>query len=191
MPVSHRRDLKTAAERRRLKVVHFPSLDPIEYLKPWLEGRLDLDVMWLLNPDFCQYLRTLRQRQGLSMRQAAEQIGVSQAQYSRVEAGERNPTEDFVRRAAEALDWDLAELLDLAGFMVLLPDDEAVAAMTAVDRDFENMLFQPEIRPARITNEEAALFSPRHREIYVDSVKRILAHERAGGSFEFEQGEEE
>ena len=59
-------------------------------------------------------LRKERERQSLSMNAVAERAGLSQQMVSYVERGMRNPTLDTLLRITEALDIELALLLQRA-----------------------------------------------------------------------------
>lgn len=67
---------------------------------------------------FCDVLRTLRERQGLSMRQLAEKSGVSAAEISRIESGFRQkPSPDLLRALAPALGVPYNTLMVEAGYL--------------------------------------------------------------------------
>ncbi len=67
---------------------------------------------------FGETIRELRRAKGLTLRALGAQVGVSHAYISKVENGRLDfgdyPSEDLIRRLAEALDADEEELLLLA-----------------------------------------------------------------------------
>ena len=54
-----------------------------------------------MNPDFSRSLSLLRQERGLSQRQVAKELGISQALLSHYENGIREPGLPFVVRACD------------------------------------------------------------------------------------------
>jgi transcriptional regulator with XRE-family HTH domain len=59
-------------------------------------------------------LRQLREAKGLSMNQVAERSGLSQQMVSYVERGMRNPTLETLLRMTDALEADLARVIQRA-----------------------------------------------------------------------------
>jgi transcriptional regulator with XRE-family HTH domain len=57
-------------------------------------------------------LRTLRQRQGLSVAQLAERSGIARATVTKLEAGQGNPTIDTLYALADVLGAALGDLID-------------------------------------------------------------------------------
>lgn len=55
-------------------------------------------------------LRAARERAGLSTRDVAARLGISQPYYTRVETGGRKPSLDWLHEAARAIGCDPAEL---------------------------------------------------------------------------------
>ena len=62
--------------------------------------------------DAARLLRRLRQDRGQSLRAAAGDLGVAASHLSRLERGEKSPSDDLIRRAAQyyGLDNDLVTL---------------------------------------------------------------------------------
>ena len=54
-----------------------------------------------MNPDFSRSLSLLRQERGLSQRQVAKELGISQALLSHYENGIREPGLNFVVKACD------------------------------------------------------------------------------------------
>ncbi|MGH8903160.1 MAG: helix-turn-helix domain-containing protein [Egibacteraceae bacterium] len=62
------------------------------------------------------YVRQAREQAGLSVRQLAAEAGVAASNISRIENGETTlPTLELLKRIADVLDIDLAELLEYRG----------------------------------------------------------------------------
>jgi transcriptional regulator with XRE-family HTH domain len=57
-------------------------------------------------------LQRLRREKGLSQEELADRAGIHQTYLSGVERGKRNPTVVVLQRIAEALDADIADLVE-------------------------------------------------------------------------------
>jgi transcriptional regulator with XRE-family HTH domain len=57
------------------------------------------------------FLKQWREKAGLNQEQAADRIGLTQSQLSRIERGDSPYNQDFLERAAEAYQCDPADLL--------------------------------------------------------------------------------
>ena len=65
-----------------------------------------------------EYLKNLRSELKLSQRALSEKSGVSNAEISRIESGERKrPSEDVLRALALGLNVDVNELIEKANYM--------------------------------------------------------------------------
>jgi transcriptional regulator with XRE-family HTH domain len=69
--------------------------------------------------EFGDKLKSVRERQELTLQDVATAAGISRAAVSRLESGDRNPSRPMVKRLAVALGWEMQEALRSAGF---LPD---------------------------------------------------------------------
>ncbi len=70
-------------------------------------------------------LQQIREDQGLSQTQFAELVGTSQSTISQIEAGERNPSYDMLRRLATALSVTIGYVLGETEISDLNPEEEA------------------------------------------------------------------
>lgn len=67
--------------------------------------------------NFSDYIRELRNAQGISQRQLARRVGMSNAEISRIESGERTlPRVTSIKVLAMALGVDEVELLKKVGY---------------------------------------------------------------------------
>jgi HTH-type transcriptional regulator, competence development regulator len=83
--------------------------------------------------NFGQFLRSLRKRQGLSLRDAEKKCGVSNAYIAQLEKGDRPPPRpNILRKLAQAYNVTVRELLLRAGYLdepeVTATDEERVEA---------------------------------------------------------------
>ena len=82
-----------------------------------------------MNADFSRTLALLRQEKEISQRQAARELGISQALLSHYENGVREPGLAFVRKACDYYNVSADYLLGRSE----LPDAASNAAQTATD----------------------------------------------------------
>jgi transcriptional regulator with XRE-family HTH domain len=90
------------------------------------------------------YLRDLRNRQRLSLREVGEKVGVSSSYLSQVETGERRPRAEILRKLAPAYGVPVRDVLEVAGFL-----DEPEAKLTDAEHlewAFQCVLSDPEYR---------------------------------------------
>lgn len=110
--------------------------------------------MWRRNPEFPNYLRRTREKAGLSVRQAAPEIGVSVPYLSRLETGgpAKRPDVQRLYRMADVYGVDRRAMLINAGVKVELPPE--LAYFDKLDSQFAAIMLDPAIKPARL-NEDA------------------------------------
>ncbi|MDO8751703.1 MAG: helix-turn-helix transcriptional regulator [Dehalococcoidia bacterium] len=92
-----------------------------------------------------QYLRELRQRVRLSLREVEQKVGVSNSYLSQVETGQRRPGTNVLKRLAPLYGVSVRDLLELAGHLVetpagVPPEDEEV------ERAYQFVLSDPRFR---------------------------------------------
>lgn len=84
-----------------------------------------------MRADFGEYMRTLRKRQRLSMRDAEKMSGVSNAYLAQIEKGDRPPpSPDILRKLAPAYKVAVRDLLEAAGYLeepeMTMPEEERI-----------------------------------------------------------------
>jgi transcriptional regulator with XRE-family HTH domain len=90
------------------------------------------------------YLRDLRIKQRLSLREVGERVGLSGSYLSQIETGERRPSAEILRKLAPAYGVPVRDVLEVAGFL-----DEPEAVMSDADHlewAFQCVLSDPEYR---------------------------------------------
>ncbi len=94
---------------------------------------------------FGQYLKSLRERQRMSLREAERERGVSNAFIAQIERGDRPaPSPDILRKLAAAYKVTVRELLEKAGYL-----DEPEMKMSEeerVERAYRYAVEDPEFR---------------------------------------------
>jgi len=63
------------------------------------------------------YLRDLRNKRRLSLREVCEEVGVSVSYLSQIETGERKPSAEILRKLAPAYGVPVRDILEVAGFL--------------------------------------------------------------------------
>ncbi len=90
---------------------------------------------------FGQYLRTLRKRQGLTLKQVEKAAQVSNAYVSQIERGLRNPPHpDILTRLAKVYEVPARELMVQAGY---LGEDAEMEERRKLDQAFEHVASDP------------------------------------------------
>jgi len=96
-------------------------------------------------PSFSEYLKSLREKQRMSLRDAERESGVSNAYIAQIERGDRPaPSPEILRKLAIAYKVTVRELLEKAGYL-----DEPEMKMSEeemVDRAYRYAIEDPEFR---------------------------------------------
>jgi len=98
-----------------------------------------------MEPSFGQYLRSLRERQRMSLREAEKASGVSNAYIAQIERGDRPPpSAEILRKLAPAYKVTVRELLMRAGYL----DEPEVTATEEerVEAAFQYVLSDPDYK---------------------------------------------
>lgn len=133
-------------------------------------------------PDFGPYLRRLREQRGLSLRDAADQLGMTFAKLQKMETGGRFRI-DSVNLFGDIADVYVRpreEVLEAAGIRVLEPD--AVTGDLDDDGVFARLVLHPALRPLRMDERWLDSFSSLQKKQWVEFAKRLEAFFHAGGS---------
>lgn len=134
------------------------------------------------NDQFGPYLRNLRESRGLSLRDAADQLGMTFAKLQKMETGGRFRIDslNLFSDIADLYARPRAEVLQAAGIRVLEPhtvtnelDDEAA---------FARLVLHPALRPLRMDERWLDSFSPLQKKQWVEFARRLEAFFHAGGS---------
>ncbi|MDO8749984.1 MAG: helix-turn-helix transcriptional regulator, partial [Dehalococcoidia bacterium] len=91
-----------------------------------------------------QYLRELRQRVKLSLREVEQQVGISNSYLSQVETGQRRPGTNVLKRLAPLYGVSVRDLLERAGHLVEIPAE--VPEDEEVERAYQFVLSDPRFR---------------------------------------------
>jgi len=118
------------------------------------------------DPDFGAYLRHLRERQRMSLREAERESGVSNAYIAQIERGDRRPpSADILRRLAPAYKVTVRELLERAGY--LEEPEMTMSEEEMVDRAYRYAIEDPEFRVGTRTPPEGL---DREAKLYIISI---------------------
>ena len=110
-----------------------------------------------------KYLRELRERAGMSLRDVSKRSGVSDPFISQVETGKRNPGPEIIQRLAAAYGVRTRSLMEIAGYLEdVEPDALEEPEEVLVDRSYQYVLSDPRFqfgtRPRGELNMEAKRF---------------------------------
>jgi len=94
---------------------------------------------------FSEYLKSLRERQRMSLREAGKASGVSNAYIAQIERGDRPPpSPDILRKLARAYGVTVQELLEKAGY--LEEPEMKVSEEERVERAYRYAIGDPEFQ---------------------------------------------
>jgi transcriptional regulator with XRE-family HTH domain len=129
------------------------------------------------NQDFAHFLKSLRDKQRMSLRDAERVSGVSNAYISQIESGTKPPPHpDILKKLAKAYNVTVRELYMRAGFM----DEPEVTATEEerIEAAFQYVLSDPDYKlGTRIRGEEMTVAAKRNIVIVYETLtgKKILS----------------
>ena len=126
---------------------------------------------------FGQFLKELRERKGVSLRDVEEATEISNAYLSQLETGARRtqklPPVDTLRRLADYFNVTMMELLQRAGY--LEEKDIKMTLEKQIDKAYEHVRHDPNFKfGTRITSEPSLEMKRFIVEIYERATKRKL-----------------
>ena len=126
-------------------------------------------------PTFGPYLRALRVERGLSLRDAAAQLGVPFSKLQKMETGGRFrlPGPHALATIADFFGRPHAEVLHEAGIGVLWPED--MESGEARDRAFAALVLHPDLRPLRMDLAWTESFSALQKAQWIEFARRLPA----------------
>ncbi len=138
-------------------------------------------VQWTARPSFGPYLRELREAAGLSLRAAADEVGVSFSYLSKMETGERPnpPSMKVLQRIADAYGRDLRELMHEAGFRFETPT-EIDTLDENLDERFNRLVMHPLLRPMLMDAGVVAMTPQKLKRQVIELALKLERAVRAG-----------
>ncbi len=134
------------------------------------------------NPGFGPYLRKLREERGLSLRDAADQLGMTFAKLQKMETGGRFriDTLHLFGDIADLYVRPRAEVLESAGIRVLEPHE--ITNELDEESAFARLALHPALRPLRMDERWLDSFSTLQKKQWVEFAKRLEKFFNDGGS---------
>ncbi len=134
------------------------------------------------NTAFGPYLRKLREERGISLRDAADQLGMTFAKLQKMETGGRFRIDSLslFSALADVYVRPRAEVLEAAGIRVLEP--HALTNELDEEAAFARLVLNPALRPMRMDDRWLDSFSALQKKQWVEFAKRLEAFFHAGGS---------
>jgi transcriptional regulator with XRE-family HTH domain len=117
--------------------------------------------VWNRNPEFPAYLRQVREKAGISIRQAAPALGISVPYLSRLETGGAAKPPDMRRlfAMADLYGIDRREMLRNAGMALDIPRDLSLEDRT--EAQFTRMMLDPALKPPLLNDDVLHFVAPR------------------------------
>lgn len=141
------------------------------------------ELVWLSDDGFGPYARSLREKQNLSLRQAAERIGVSHPFVGQIERGTAKTVQnlELLERMAHAYAADLREVLERAGARFAVVDGGQLSALEAQRVQLRRLLTHPRVGPRDFDPADLQWIPDGMAELILDVAKRVDRYARAGG----------
>ena len=136
---------------------------------------------WRFRPDFAPWLREQRRTHRLTLKGAADRLGVTYTRLHKLETGGRvrAPTLELLGHVAEVDGGELAEVLARAGYRMELPWDLRDAM--GCDETFAAVVLHPALRPACMDERWLEAYSRLQKAQWVEFARKLEAHVRGGG----------
>jgi len=130
---------------------------------------------------FGQYLRRVRQKAGLSLREAAVRFGVTFVYLQRLETGKgpRLLKMDWLERISTVYARPLAEVLHAAGLVDKLPD--TLHPVYQIEDQFEQLVTHPALAPYGLDHRAIAFYSLQQKLQWLEFARKLEQHVRDGG----------
>jgi transcriptional regulator with XRE-family HTH domain len=147
------------------KLSAMPGIQQVQVTSdPPEPGEEEVDInayVWNRNPEFPAYLRGIREKAGLSIRQAAPALGISVPYLSRLETGGAAKPPDMRRLflMADLYGVDRREVLRNAGVKLDPPRDLPLVDRT--EEQFARMILDPRLKPPLLDDEVLHFIAPR------------------------------
>ncbi len=139
------------------------------------------DFYWSFDPSFGPYLRKLRNEKGLSLRAAAQEIGLSFTKLQKLETGGRSkpPSLQLLDRLAKIYDQPQEDFLRKAGVVIDMPPDFYDRMNNR--KAFEGLVLHPALKPFKMTPDWVESFSERQRQQWIEFALKLEDHIQKGG----------
>ena len=162
-----------------------PDQPPPETPTPASQSPLTCDGdawTWRHRADFGPWLREQRQTHELTLKAAADRLGVTLTRLHKLETGGRvrAPSLELIAGIAALYGRELDDVLTRAGFRMEVPAELRDAARC--DETFAALVLHPALRPACMDERWVEAFSRIQKAQWVEFTRRFEAHLRSGGA---------
>ena len=130
---------------------------------------------------FGQYLRRVRHKAGLSLREAAERFGVTFVYLQRLETGKgpRLLKMDWLERISAVYARPGVEVCHAAGLVEKLPDE--LRPIHQIEDQFEQLVTHPALAPIGLDRRAIAFYSLQQKLQWIEFARKLEQHVRDGG----------
>lgn len=138
-------------------------------------------MTWQGDPGFGGYLRRRKERSGLTIREIGSRMDVSHSMVANLfkQRWKRAPSRDLLDRLAAALEIDIYDLMERAGYRSAVPTSTLLGANT--HELFRLVVVDLGLRPEGMTELDLALWSGVQKQQMVDLAERVDLHVREIG----------
>jgi transcriptional regulator with XRE-family HTH domain len=145
------------------------------------EGANPGELMWRPAPGFGTFLRQRREARGMTLREAADELGITYTRLQKMETGGRYraPSLSLLTRIAILYLLESSELFKAAGLDFSIPTPETLEA--DIDRDFEAITLHPDLAPVDFDEIWCKSFSQLQKQQWLDFAFKVEAYQLAHG----------
>ncbi len=142
-------------------------------------ARAEYALYYELSPNFGAYAKGLREARGLSLRAAAEQLGVTFSYVQRLETGGRaaKPTLPLLERIAVVYGAPMGDVEAMAG----VRREPLVDPDQLVHQQFRALVLHKDWRPTGMTEDWIDSYSVRQKRQIIQMLRQLGEHLKIGG----------
>ena len=159
---------------------HDPSSTPLSE-GPSQSGRPTHLLLEDRKEAFGQYLRRVRHKSGLTLREAAVRFDVHFVYLQRLETGKgpRLLKMDWLERISTVYARPLVEVLHAAGLVDKLPDE--LHPVYQIEDQFEQLVTHPALAPYGLDHRAIAFYSLPQKQQWLEFARKLEQHVISGG----------
>lgn len=134
-----------------------------------------MTLLWADRESFGPYLKAQRKTAGLSLRSAANKLGISHTLLARMESGDRvgPPQLSMLDDLADIYRCDNRKMLHEAGYRLEVPDDTPMDPAGQLEAQFRALILHPKLRPPLLRDEALEYIPPFIQRHWVDFARSL------------------
>lgn len=139
------------------------------------------ELMWRPAPGFGAFLRSERENRAMTLREAADELGIAYTRLQKMETGGRYrpPNLSLLKKMANLYQMPSSELLREAGFDFTVPSPDTLEA--DIDKDFEALLLHPNLSPVDFDARWCKSFSQLQKQQWLEFAFKVETYQLKHG----------